>query len=123
MKSTPLQTELDFTLVKQYILLPLALDVIDHDVRYMQISPLKMTNVYIKNLEQVQRQVHEDLVRVRKQMRAHGLKVYEEKKSKMSIDVKYICRGYHHNFGMLWSLVKSDIEELLAGYMNVNLDE
>jgi len=120
--SNVLQTEMDFTLVKQYILLPILLDVLERDINAINVAPLKMTIVYIKMLQQAQEHVHDDLVRVRKQMRSHGLKVYEENKTKLSVDAQYTCRGYHHSFSMLWSLVKSELETLLSGYLGVDLD-
>ncbi|WP_314585997.1 hypothetical protein [Paenibacillus terrigena] len=122
MKSVPLQTEVDFTLVKQYILLPIVLDVLERDMQTLGMAPLKMPTIYVRNLQQVQRQVHEDLVRIRKQLRAHGLKVYEEKRTKSGVEVLYVCRGYHHTFSMLWSLIKAEIERYLSEYMNVDLD-
>ncbi|WP_152392373.1 hypothetical protein [Paenibacillus guangzhouensis] len=122
MKSVPLQTEVDFTLVKQYILLPIVLDVLERDMQTLGMAPLKMPSIYVRNLQQVQRQVHEDLVRIRKQLRAHGLKVYEEKRTKSGVEVLYVCRGYHHTFSMLWSLIKAEIERYLSEYMNVDLD-
>ncbi|WP_018756485.1 hypothetical protein [Paenibacillus terrigena] len=122
MKSVPLQTEVDFTLVKQYILLPIVLDVLERDMQTLGMAPLKMPTIYVRNLQQVQRQVHDDLVRIRKQLRAHGLKVYEEKRTKSGVEVLYVCRGYHHTFSMLWSLIKAEIERYLSEYMNVDLD-
>ncbi|MFD0616578.1 hypothetical protein ACFQZR_03830 [Paenibacillus sp. GCM10027629] len=122
MKSVPLQTEVDFTLVKQYILLPIVLDVLERDMQTLGMAPLKMPSIYVRNLQQVQRQVHEDLVRIRKQLRSHGLKVYEEKRTKSGVEVLYVCRGYHHTFSMLWSLIKAEIERYLSEYMNVDLD-
>lgn len=120
--SNALQTEMEFTLVKQYILLPLLMNTLEHDIKFMEMSPLKMATVYVTQLKQVQKDVHEDLVRVRKQMRAHGLKVYDEKKTRLGTEVQYTCRGYHHPFSMLWSLVRSEIEVLLSGYLGVDLD-
>jgi len=118
-----LQTNVDFTLVKQYVLLPIVLDVLERDIKGISSAELKMAKVYIKVLELAQKQVHEDLVRVRKQMKTHGIKVYEENRSKINVEVKYICRGYHHTFSLLWSLVKAEIETYISGYLNVNLEE
>ncbi|OPA77483.1 hypothetical protein BVG16_13595 [Paenibacillus selenitireducens] len=122
MKSTPLQTEVDFTLVKQYILLPMILDVLERDMNTMKMAPLKMATVYVKNLEHIQSLIHDDLIRLRKQMRSHGLKVYEEKRTSINVEIQYICRGYHHTFAMLWTLVKADIERYLSEYFNVDLE-
>ncbi|OPA77426.1 hypothetical protein BVG16_13275 [Paenibacillus selenitireducens] len=123
MKSIPLQTEVDFTLVKQYVILPIVLDVLERDMQTIGTAPLKMPMIYVRNLRHVQNQVHEDLVRIRKQLRAHGLKVYEEKRTKIGVEVLYICRGYHHTFSMLWSLVKAEVERYLSEYLNVDLNE
>lgn len=121
MKSIPLQTEIDLTLVKQYVILPIVLDVLEHDAQLLETAPLKMPMIYVRNLRQVQQQVHEDLVRIRKQLRTHGMKVLEEQRSKLGIDVLYSCRGYQHHFSMLWSLIKAEVGRYLSEYLHVDL--
>lgn len=123
MKTIPLQTEVDFTLVKQYMLLPVILDVLERDMKTIGTASLKMPSIYVRHLRQVQNRVHEDLRRTRKQLRVHGLKIYEEKRTTLGIEVLYLCRGYHHSFSMLWSLIKAEVERYLSEYFDVDLTE
>ncbi|CAH0120130.1 MULTISPECIES: hypothetical protein [unclassified Paenibacillus] len=117
MKTVPQQTEEDFLLVKQYVLLPILLDVLERDINVLGTVRLKMPEVYINHLRQVQDQTHKDLVRIRNRLKTRGIRVYEENRTANGIEALYLCRGYHRKLSMLWSVVKSDIERGLTRYL------
>ena len=70
-------------LVKDFILLPLLLDVMEKDQGILSAAALKMpviTNTIIKRL---QKAALADLSQVRQDMRRRGMKVYEERKTRL----------------------------------------
>jgi hypothetical protein len=58
--------------------------------------------------------VIKDLSNIRKEFRK--IKVYDEERTEKGLEYKYLCRGYHSNFTMLWPTVKAYTEERLEYY-------
>lgn len=90
-------------------------------MKTLQDAPLKMPNIYILSLRQIQDRIHQDWIQVRKRLKANGLKVYDEKRTPFGIEASYISRGYNHTFSMIWTSIKTEIEQYLSEYMNVDL--
>ncbi|WP_163857959.1 hypothetical protein [Paenibacillus elgii] len=121
MKPAPLETEEDLQLVKEFILLPLLLDVLERDISALETTPLKMFIIYTKKLRHIQDQITADLVPIRTKLRERGIKIYEQKRTKMRIEACYLCRGYHRHFSMLWGLVKAELHVKLSMYLDIDV--
>ncbi|SMF88104.1 hypothetical protein SAMN05661091_4118 [Paenibacillus uliginis N3/975] len=110
-------------LVKDYTLIPLLLDVLEKDRAILCVSDLKtseMTNVIIDHLQAA---ALGDLAQVRRDMRECGLKVYEERRTKLGIEVEFICRGYHHKLSMLWGLIEAEVIQRSYTYLGLNISD
>ncbi|KZS45678.1 hypothetical protein AWU65_07015 [Paenibacillus glucanolyticus] len=108
-------------LVKDYILLPLLLDVLEKDRGILSAAALKMPVITNTIIERLQKAVLADLSQVRRDMRQRGLKVYEERKTRLGVEVEFLCRGYHHKLSMLWGLVESEIEQRSYTYLALDI--
>ena len=109
--------------MKEYLLLPWLLDAVERDKKLMQAAGLKFNQVYLKQLDQAQDAISKDLHTIRKQMRELGLKVYEQERGEISLQAKYLCRGYHHKTSMLWTYVYAELKVRLAMYLDVDIRE
>jgi hypothetical protein len=116
--SPPIQTEEELGLVRRYVVLGIVMRILDHDIQVIGSSRIKLPRFYESMLRGVQDRVLLDLAALRKQFRELGIKVYEEKRESDGLHTKYMCRGYHHRFFMLWGFVKSDSERLLKQYLS-----
>lgn len=114
----PIQTEDELELVKRYVLLGIATRVLDHDIRVIAASGMKLPRFYESLLRGMQDRVLLDLADLRRQFRKCGIKVYEQKQEKDGLRAHYVCRGYHHQFFMLWGFVKAESERVLGQYMS-----
>lgn len=123
MKYAPLQTEQEGKLIKQFALLPVVLDVLERDLTTLQTIPLKMRTIYVQCLQYAQEQATLDLSAVRKQLREHGIKVYEQQRTRLGIELNYVCRGYEHQFSILWGFVKAEVEQWLRHIFRLHLAE
>src|SRR5690554_4278842 len=111
MSRAPMEkTEQELLMVKQALILPIVLDVLTHDIRVLQAAPAKMNGLYVKYLHTLQDQVSLELFHIRKQLRRHGIKVFRQERAKDCLEAEYLCRGYRHEFTMLWSVVKAEVE-------------
>lgn len=118
-RAAPLETEEDLHLIKECVLLPILLDALERDLSVLGKTPLKMGAFYSMLLRRAQDQITIDLVRLRKQMRAHGLKIYEERRTELGVEAHYLCRGYHHKCSMLWGYVRAELHTRLSAYFNM----
>ncbi|MOA47897.1 hypothetical protein D3C78_1705750 [compost metagenome] len=105
------------------MLLPLMLDVLERDRSAMDLANLKMSEVYGGLIGLLQKAATDDLSRVRKSMREHGMKVYEERRTSIGIEARYLCRGYHYEFSMLWGLIRAEIMQRLCCYLGIDIAE
>jgi flagellar motor component MotA len=110
----------ELVLIKRFIVMPLAIQVLDRDMRVMERSPLKMPRVYIQWMQHLQDQLMTDMIRLRRQLRERGLRIYEQRQTDTGIQAKYVCRGYHHEFSMIWGLVRAEVETTLRSYVQSN---
>jgi hypothetical protein len=108
-------------LVKDYILLPLLLDVVENDRGILSTATLKMPVISNTIIDRLQKAALADLAQVRRNMRERGLKVYEDRKTRLGVEVEFLCRGYHHKLSMLWGLVESEIEQRSYTYLGLDI--
>ena len=116
-KSTKLQQAEEADAVKQYLLLGFVMKIIDHDIKVIQKSTIKLPRLYETVLRAVQDNVLLDMADYRRQFRQSGIKIYEELQEKDGLLAKYVCRGYHHQIYMLWDFIKVECERVLKQYM------
>lgn len=94
----PIQTEEELVLVKQYVLLGIVMRILDHDIRVIGTSAIKLPRFYESMMRGMQDRVLLDLAGIRRKFRETGIKVYEEKREADGLHAEYVCRGYHHRF-------------------------
>ncbi|MNZ98795.1 hypothetical protein D3C78_1180970 [compost metagenome] len=114
----PIQTEEELELVKRYMLLGIVMRILDHDIQVIGSSAIKLPRFYESMLRGMQDRVLLELAAIRRQFRETGIKVYEEKREADGLHAKYVCRGYHHRFFMLWGFVKAESERVLKQYLS-----
>ena len=112
----PLQSEDELEAVKRYVLLGIAVRILDHDIRVVGSSRLKLPRFYESILRGLQDRVLLELAALRRMFRSSGIKVYEERKEAEGLTAAWVCRGYHHHFTMPWSFVRAEAERLLKRY-------
>ncbi|MGO4544528.1 hypothetical protein AB4Z29_07005 [Paenibacillus sp. 2TAB23] len=114
----PIQTEEELELVKRFVLLGIVMRILDHDIRVIGTSAIKLPRFYESMMRGMQDRVLLDLAVIKREFRQTGIKVYEERRQKDGLHAEYVCRGYHHRFFMLWGFVKAESERVLKQYLS-----
>ncbi|MNW63171.1 hypothetical protein D3C74_413520 [compost metagenome] len=114
------KTSEDMSYVKMYILLPLILTAFERDKKVAEKS-FKTPRPYIVLIDAAINKVEIDLKEVRRKFRMSGIKVYEETRTEIGIDARYLCRGYHHDFSMLLSFIKAESSVLMEKYLGIDI--
>ncbi|MFC6332546.1 hypothetical protein ACFP56_07900 [Paenibacillus septentrionalis] len=115
--AVPMQEAFESEGIKQYVLLEMVLRIIDHDVRAIGNSNIKLPRLYESLLRGIQDRVLLDMADLRRMFRKNGIKIYEEIQGKEGLLAKYVCRGYHHELFLLWGFVKVECERVLKQYL------
>lgn len=114
----PAPSEEELDAVKRYVLLGVVVRILDHDIRVVDSSPMKLPRFYESMLRGLQDRVLLELAALRKTFRTAGIKVFEERREADGLTAEYLCRGYRHQFTMLWSFVRAESERLLKRYIS-----
>jgi len=107
----------DSQLVYELMLLPIVLTVLTRDLHTIEKSPLRMKKIYHDLLVKAIDSVHADMVKVKRELRKKGIKIYEEFRNDLGITCKYVCRGWHSEAMLIWSLVKIEVETRIRRYL------
>lgn len=118
-----METDLNLELIKDFILLPIAFDALERDIRTFQSAPLKVAAVYIQHSRRIQRKIDVDLSLLRSQLRQQGIKVYDAKRMRHSVEAEYVYQGTRRKFAMVWGHVKAEVLRKLSLYMDVELTD
>src|SRR4030095_9256098 len=72
----PIQTEEKLELIKRYVLLGIVMRILDHDIRVIGTSAIKLPRFYDTMLRGMQDRVLLELAAIKRQFRETGIKVY-----------------------------------------------
>ncbi|WP_164931435.1 hypothetical protein [Longirhabdus pacifica] len=106
--------------VKEYILFPVIIDVLHHDIQKLQKTSLKMGDAYISQLRSMEHHVYKDFYKLRQTLKKNGIGVYQQKRDEHGITAKYCCRGYHHQSVMMWEYIKAQLHSKFVYYLTTN---
>ncbi|GIP38114.1 hypothetical protein J31TS4_13940 [Paenibacillus sp. J31TS4] len=108
--------EADQARIKELVLLPILLTLLERDRRAVESSSLKMKEAYLAWLERAADAVHRDLAAIRRSLKEKKISLYLEAKDESGIRYLYVYRGYQDRMFLRWEYVKAEVEERLAAY-------
>ncbi|MFD0713911.1 hypothetical protein [Paenibacillus sp. GCM10027626] len=108
----------ELELVRRYVLLGIALQILTHDIRIVGEAQVKIPRLYESMLRGLQDRVLLEMAGFRKRFRDSGIRIDEELRGPERMTVGYNCLGYTHSFSMPWSLVRAEAERILKGYLS-----
>lgn len=116
--------EEEWQLIRKYILIPVVLDSLEHDIREMKKNnKYKMADVYLRKMRQAQNKATREKAEVKRELSKRGIKVFEEKRTVKMLESKFLVRGYRHELNMLWNVVRAEVKIIITNYMDVSLTD
>lgn len=110
----------DVAIVKEAILFPYILSTLEHDIKLMKASEMKMGDVYARLLKKAQNDTTTAFYEIKKRMRNNGIKILKEERDSFAAVTYFVVRGYEHNFTMPFRTMKYEIKERLGKYLDVD---
>ena len=111
----------ELVMVKNRIIYPVILDVLERDIGKMKDVGFKIPMVYIGSLKNIQNIITLELTDVNRELRKRGIKIIEQETSSSGMTAKYLCRGYSHEVKFLPSMIKSCVLIKVCVLLNINL--
>ncbi len=106
--------------VKRYIILPLIIAAFERDSRYIK-EHLKTPDPYVDAIKLATERAWADLREVKKHFFFKGLKVYEEKRTRLGILAKFKCRGYESKMELRWEYIAAEASVMMRKYMGLDI--
>ena len=117
----PAPTHSERKLVKQYLLLPILLTMLQQDIDAIRQAALRISPPHIVVIERMMESVRQDLSRIRQSLGLASIRIYSEDKNTDGVTCKYVCRGYHETFALSRTDVKSEVGLLAGRYIDPRL--
>ncbi|MFC4102895.1 hypothetical protein [Paenibacillus xanthanilyticus] len=119
MSTTSLPTQEEMMLIRDAVILPFLLDLVQNNRTQMELQSNSLRSLYVKSADVLLDRIHKDLVEVRKQMRQKKIKVFEQERIYGdAIHYRFVCRGYEDNFLLMRMVLKSEMSTRLPKYIN-----
>ncbi|CAM3363245.1 hypothetical protein PALU110988_18680 [Paenibacillus lupini] len=116
----PVPSKEELELIRDYVLLPMMLTIVDKNCKDIELSPYSMKQLYMKASRVLMGHIHNDLTAVRKALKERNIRVFlEESDSEHgAIHYKFVCRGYEDRFSMIRDAARAEISVRIAKYIS-----
>ena len=113
----PIRTS-ELELLREYVLLPYLLTVLERDKRAVEQSQLKYQNVYIEIIESAMNKATKEITRLKQVLGKMGIKVNLETRREFDVCIEYSCRGYVDTFVMQWVYLSAEVQIRVKKYLS-----
>ncbi|RAP76991.1 hypothetical protein [Paenibacillus montanisoli] len=103
--------------VRDSVLLPMMMNVIEKNRKEIERSNYSLKGLYTASADALLDLVHDDLVKVKKELRELHIKVIEDDRIDDAIHYRFIYKGYEHKFALMRFVVRSEISVRLGRYI------
>jgi hypothetical protein len=113
----PSREELD--LIRDVILLPKMMTIVEKSRKEIELSDHSLKRLYLAVAEVLQDRIRGDLTVARKELKARGIKIWEDEQRPGGMEFRYHynCRGYVHEFSITRPIVKAQISVRFGRYI------
>jgi hypothetical protein len=119
----PMLKQEELRMVKEAILIPVMLDYLQSDIEAANLAGFKLDLILIRTLQKVQDDIINEHYVLKRELRARGIKLLPERRSRMGVEANYLCRGYEHHMTLLWGTVRTEALKKASEYTGVKLTD
>lgn len=106
----------ELTLVRDYILMPHMLTIIQRSLDDINRSGHLFKHVFAALLLVMMDRVSSDLHMLRRELKRRNIKVVDDEQVDLVVYHRIICRGYEERFGLVRDVMRAEISKRLAKY-------
>ncbi|MHA0857320.1 hypothetical protein [Paenibacillus sp. CMAA1364] len=114
-KEPPTRRELD--MMREYVLLPVALHIVERKILEVERSPQMLKLLYATAGKVLANHIREDVHKSKKALFDRHIRLFEDSKNDSELTYRYICRGYENQFMMTRDFMRAEISVRIGRYV------
>ncbi|GIP58007.1 hypothetical protein [Paenibacillus woosongensis] len=111
-------TAKDIEVIKSYIILPVALEIVEKKNREVEMSSQTFKALYAAATKVLAQHIRGDIQRYRKSLLEQGIRIFEPSMDGLDIRYRFVCRGMEDEFTMTRDYLKSQVSLAIGHYTN-----
>ncbi len=117
-KRTGQATSEELTMVRDYILLPHILTMLQNSLDKIQHTPNVLNRLYGTVTQLLMDRVTKDMHNLKRELSKRNIKITTAEQADMIMYHSFVCRGYEERLGIVREVMRSEIQVRLSKYIN-----
>ncbi|MFE5318930.1 hypothetical protein ACFQ88_09490 [Paenibacillus sp. NPDC056579] len=109
-------TRKELELMREYILLPVALQIVEKRSIEVEMSSMTLKLLYSAAAKILARKIREDVQKSRAALLEKNIRLFEESKDDTALYYRYVCRGREDRFTMTKDFMRAEISARIGRY-------
>jgi len=109
-------TKKELELMKDCIILPVALHIVEKNCREIELSGQTLKLLYAAAAKVLAGHIREDLQQSRKRLAEQSIRMFEEAKDDTQLTYRYVCRGYEDKLLLTKDFMRAEISLKIGRY-------
>jgi len=114
-KQSPRMEEL--TLIRDYILLPHLLTMVQRDMDEINRSHMLLKKMYQDVTQTLMNRISKDAHSLRQELSRRSIKIVADEQVDSVLYYSYVCRGYEHKFAIVRDVMRAEMRLKLTAYV------
>ena len=107
----------ELTMLRDYILLPYMLMMVQKSVDDIEHSPNLLKQLYLAAGQAIMNKISKDMRDIRRELTKRNIKIISDEHADLVVYHRFLCRGYEDRFGMTRDVMRSEISVRLKKYI------
>ncbi|KQX61169.1 hypothetical protein [Paenibacillus sp. Root444D2] len=116
-KKTSRPTSEELIMIRDYILLPHMLTIVQKSVDDIKSSSNLLKQLYLATGQVVMNKISRDMYDIRRELTKRNIKIISDEHAELVVYHRFLCRGYEDRFGMTRDVMRSEISVQLKKYI------
>ncbi|WP_123039985.1 hypothetical protein [Cohnella candidum] len=108
----------ELKMIRDYVLLPHLLTILQNSLEEVQHSTNVMKKVFAALTQLIMNRVTKDMYQVKRELSRRNIKILNDEQADMVVYHRFVCRGYEDRFGMVREVMRSEISVRLTNYIS-----
>ncbi|MFC5448812.1 hypothetical protein [Paenibacillus aestuarii] len=117
LKKTTRATSEELAMIRDYILLPHMLTMVQKSIDHIEHSTNILKQFYVAAGQVIMNQISKDMYEVRRELTKRNIKVIGDEQADLIVYHRFLCRGFEDRFGMTRDVMRSEISVQLKKYV------
>ncbi|MBB6675509.1 hypothetical protein [Cohnella nanjingensis] len=107
----------ELTLIRDYVLLPHMMTMVQKGIDDMRNSTGVLKRLYLLSAQVLMNHISRDLYELRRELSRRSIRIVGDEQVDLVVYHRYICRGYEERLGIVREVMRAEISVRLAKYM------